>query len=139
MYQPHYPNHKKRRERYDLEKLRKHSHEDQANRVTFIVLNDYRLGFELDWVDETIMFFLYKNRKKNIHMRSERVSWWIGTVPIKMTLAGLISKYYRSIDKSPEILMYADMELAVYVSHFNYLVWSGQLEKGLAREVIHSY
>ena len=139
MYQPHYPNHEHRKERYDLSKLREHSCEDRPNRVTFIVLNEYKLGFEIDWVKETIMFFLYKNKKKEEYMRSERVSWWIGTVPIKMTLAGLIAKYYRSIGKKPEILMYADIELSLYVTHFNYLVWTGQLEKGLAKEVLHGY
>ena len=138
-YKPHYPEHEKRRERYEIEKLREHSKEDQPNKVTFLVLDDYKLGFEVDWIDETLMFFLYKDKKREEFMKSSRISWWAGAVPIKMILTDLVIRYYKKIGHKPEIPMYADIELAILCQHFHYLVWSGQLEKGLAKEIIYSY
>ena len=120
-------------ERFELEELRKHSMEDRPKRMTFIVLNDLQIGFEIDWYLETIMWFLYKEKKKNMVLHSRVISLYSDYYVLKLELTDLISKYYKTIGKDQTLPTYAQYELGVYVQHLYYHVWADTLEKALAK------
>lgn len=119
-------------ERFNINKIR--VSREAAQRRTFVVLNDNRVGFEIDRVHKTIAFFLYKEKKKNAFMMTEHISWYVGVYRLKHLLFSLISNYYKTIGKD-HIPFYAETELSIPVYHFNYHVWAGTLEKALAKEL----
>lgn len=124
-------------ERFELDRLREHSREDREDRVIFLALNKYKIGFQIDWVHETAMFFLYKTSKKNIFMRTPEISYKSDCWQMKMLLYGLISDYYRSIGKDPVLPMYVEFELAIPVQHLYYLYWSRTMNYELSRKKVY--
>lgn len=124
----------KRKERFELIRLREHSKEPKDFK-TFIVLNDFKIGFEINWEKETVAWFLYKEKKRLASFMTEPLSLYAGTLALKHSLFSLINDHYKRIGKD-RIPLYAEMELSVPVNHLDYLVWSGTLAKALARQEV---
>lgn len=122
-------------ERFELDRLREHSKEKQANRKTFVITGGYNIGFEINWAEETVRWFLYKDKKRLAYKITEPYSLRLGTVPLKHTLLALIFEQYQEAGRD-RIPMYAEFELAVPVSHLSYLVWSNTLSRALARQEV---
>lgn len=124
----------KKKERFELNRLREHSREKKDFK-TFVVLNEFKIGFEINWEKETVAWFLYKEKKRLASYMTEPLSWYAGTIPLKHALFSLIYDHYKRIGKE-RIPLYAEMELSVPVNHFDFLVWSGSLERALARQEV---
>ena len=127
-----------RKERFDLDKVLENSPEEVPNMMTFVVLEGKKIGFEIDWEKQTVMFFLYLEKKRNIVRTSEILSWYAGNAQLQHALYRMIVQHYKSIGKKPRIPMYAEMELAIPVTQLNYHIWAGTLDKVLQKEVITS-
>ena len=124
----------RRKERFELIRLREHSKEPKDFK-TFIVLNEFKIGFEINWEKETVAWFLYKEKKRLASYMTEPLSLYAGTLALKHSLFSLINDHYKRIGKD-RIPLYAEMELSVPVNHLDYLVWSGTLAKALARQEV---
>ena len=125
-----------RKERFDLDKVLENSPEEVPNMMTFVVLEGKKIGFEIDWEKQTVMFFLYLEKKRYVVRPSEILSWYACNAQLQHALYRMIVQHYKSIGKKPRIPMYAEMELAIPVTQLNYHIWAGTLDKVLQKEVI---
>lgn len=123
-------------ERYPLEQMR-YSKEERTQKKTFINLDGNALGIEIDWENETALFFIYREKRRNDVIKSDSFSWYDDHMIIRKIMFKMISEYYRQQGRDPKLAMYTRIELALPITAFQYHVYAGTLAQVCEKEVIY--
>lgn len=124
-------------ERFALQQVR-HSKETKPQKKSFLPLDDYNIGIEINWTDEQVRYFLYKKRKKSPYMESDWVGFYEGELALREPLYKLINDYFIETGKSDTLPIYTKIELNLPIGHLHYHIWAGTLRRVLAKEVIYN-
>lgn len=123
-------------ERYPLDQMR-YSKEERPQKKTFVNLDGNAFGIEIDWVAQTAMFFIYKEKRRNDIARSEVFSWWDDFNVMKKAMMKMVSDYYRKQGRDPKLALYTKIELTLPVTAFHYHVNAGTIGTVCEKEVIY--
>jgi len=121
---------------YPLDRVR-HSKESRPQKKSFLPLDGYALGLEVDWEHEELRYFLYKDKRRNTYSESDWVGFYAGEKALRKPLYDLVAKYYTEVGRAG-LLDYTKMELNIPVGHLHYHIWAGTLQRVLQKEVIYN-
>lgn len=128
---------KKEIESYPLERIR-HSKEDRPQKKSFVPLDGLSIGLEINWTDEQLRYFLYKDRRKNRTLTSEWIALYSSEQELREPLYAIISEHYRAAGRGQTLPDYTKIELNLPIGHLHYHIWAGTLQKILQKEIIYN-
>lgn len=122
---------------YPLDRVR-NAREPRQQKKSFVPLDGYQIGLEIDWGAEILRYFLYKDKRHDVLLKSEWVSFYDKEKGLRAPLHELILTYYKSINRTSKLSDYTKMELNIPVGHLYYHIWAGTLRKVLSKEIMYS-